>query len=361
MHNRLFPLALLLPVLSSCAQGTATREDTPLSSNSTGDLGTTTVTAEPLPETAPEGTPVALYGQLRVEGTQLVAEDGTPVQLKGPSSMWLNWERTGYASNPEGVKFMRDEWGAMVIRAAMGIEPDGAYLSQPATAEASVKAVIDLAIRLGIYVIVDWHAHHAEETVDEAKAFFKMIAEEYGERPNILYEPFNEPDGAQDAYVDWPTVKAYHEQIVPVIREADPDSVIILGTPQWSQLVDEAAADPVAGDNLMYTLHFYSCTHTAWLRDKASAALADGLALFVTEWGASNADGGTPNNPEVCLEEGQLWVDWMATEKISWTAWKLDDCVDVTCYFNAGTSPAGGWTDDQLNGHGIFVRDSMQE
>ena len=83
--------------------------------------------------------------------------------------------------------------------------------------------------------------------------------------------------------------------------------------------------------------------------------------MFVTEWGATDADGGTPAHPALCLDEAQSWHNWMNAKKISWTAWKLDDGVDQTCYFRAGTPVTGNWTDAQLNGHGPFVRDRMRE
>ena len=56
-------------------------------------------------------------------------------------------------------------------------------------------------------------------------------------------------------------IKPYHEAVVAAIRQYDPDNVIILGTRTWSQRPDEAAANPVAGSNLGYTMHFYSCAH----------------------------------------------------------------------------------------------------
>ena len=130
----------------------------------------------------------------------------------------------------------------------------------------------------------------------------------------------------------------------------------MLGTPTWSQAVDQAAASPVAGTNLMYTLHFYSCTHTGWLRDTGTAALKAGLPLFVTEWGATNADGGLDG--QVCLGEAQAWVDWMKANGVSWTAWKLDDCTDSSCLLNPGTPVTGDWNSN-LHGHGAFVRDSI--
>ncbi len=330
-------------------------------SGGTGVVGKGGRTSATLPMAGYAGVPIArppavsVNGQLRVEGTQLVNEQGVAVQLKGPSSMWLNWENTGYASDPDGLRFLRDNWQASLIRAAMGVNVSGAYLTDPERAKAQVKAIVDLALELGLYVIIDWHDHEAEAHQEEATAFFTEMATQYGSYPNVLYETYNEP-----LQVDWVTiVKPYHEAVVAAIRAVDPDNVIILGTPNWSQYVDRAAANPVAGTNLMYTLHFYACSHTTALRQRGDAALAKGLPLFVTEWGATNADGGVTG--ELCLDEAFAWTDWMDLNKISWTAWKLDDCTDLSCYFRSGTPKTGNWTDEQLNGHGPFVRDRMRE
>ena len=39
----------------------------------------------------------------------------------------------------------------------------------------------------------------------------------------------------------------------------DPDNLIPLGAPEWSQKVDLVAADPIIGyDNIAYTFHFYT-------------------------------------------------------------------------------------------------------
>ena len=58
-------------------------------------------------------------------------ESGVAVQLKGPSSMWLHWEEDGYAESLEALEWIRDNWNLSVIRAAMGVEPEGAYLTDP--------------------------------------------------------------------------------------------------------------------------------------------------------------------------------------------------------------------------------------
>ena len=311
--------------------------------------------AEECPES---GTPVQRNGRLRVEGTQLVNQCGEPVQLKGTSSMWLNWDGGDYATNKNGLQYMRDHWNMSVFRAAMGVDPgpgQGGYLEAPEENEEKIHTIVQNAIDLGVYVVIDWHDHHAEDHQAEAEEFFATMAETYKDVPNVLYEVYNEP-----LRVSWRNVlKPYHEALVSTIRAIDPHNVIILGTGSWSQDVDDAAADPVAGANLMYTLHFYSGTHTGWLRNRSTAAIEDGLPLMVTEWGASHADGGTDG--ELHLDEARLWHDWMDEHSIGWMAWKYDGCQDTTCFFvDRQASPDGGWTDADLNGHAPFVIDRMQ-
>jgi endoglucanase len=296
---------------------------------------------------------VARHGQLRVCGSGLCDRNGARVQLRGISSMWLNWETQPYAENLSALRWMRDNWNLQVIRAAMGVEPAGAYLSDPAKARGQVEAIINNAVTAGVYVIVDWHAHEAQNNRAQAVAFFSDLARRYGHLPNVIWEPYNEP-----LQVSWTSViKPYHEAVVSAIRAHDPDNIIVLGNPTWSQDVDVAAASPVAGTNLMYTLHFYSCTHGASLRAKADAAIRAGAALFVTEWGASHADGGLDGR--ICQPEAQAWIDWMKANNISWTAWKLDVGTDTTNLLSPGAPVTGGWN-NYLRGHGPFVVANMR-
>lgn len=303
-------------------------------------------------------TPVERHGQLSVNGTALVDADGAPVKLEGMSSMWLNWEPTGYARDKQGLAWMRDNWNLRVFRIAMGVYSEGdlvnTYLADPAKNKAWVNTIVQNAIDTGVYVIIDWHDHIALEHQAESLAFFDEMSKKWGGYPNVIYETFNEP-----LDLDWSTeLKPYHEAVVATIRKNDPDNVIVLGTPNWDQDVNAAAADPLAGSNLMYTLHFYACTHQASLRQRGQAAFQSGLPLFVTEWGATHADGGVDGI--VCESEARAWHDWLDTANISWAAWKLDGCTDSTCMFKDRNAPvSGGWTASMLNGHAPFVIEEM--
>lgn len=321
-------------------------------------------------------TPVEAHGHLRVEGTQLVDEDGNPVQLKGVSSQWLNWEDDGYALSLDALIWMRDNWKLSLIRAAMGAESDasGSYLdaNNSAIGKADmvrqVRIIVDNAVEAGVYVLIDFHSHSAQLHQEEAAEFFQQMTEEYGDVPNVLFETFNEPkDVSETEPLEWPEIKAYHEKIVDVIRANDTDNhenIVILGTPRWSQGVGDAAASPLEGNNLMYTIHFYSCTHGDWLLNQAKSAVAKGLPIFATEWGATAADGGV-GATAVCASEADKWLAWMDEKSISWAAWKLDDCdsqtnADTSCILKRNAPLDGGWTEEQLNGHGSYVVEKIK-
>ncbi|MDE7128073.1 MAG: glycoside hydrolase family 5 protein, partial [Bacteroidales bacterium] len=110
--------------------------------------------------------------RLHVEGTALVNESGEPVQLKGVSLGWHNlWPRF---YNDGAVRTLSQDWGADVVRAAIGVELYGGYCDFPQEALAAAQTVADAAIREGKYVIIDWHSHSIR--LEEAKEFFTIMA-----------------------------------------------------------------------------------------------------------------------------------------------------------------------------------------
>jgi endoglucanase len=291
---------------------------------------------------------VDMYGQLKVEGNKLLDEKGQPVVLRGMCLYWSQWKGQFY--NTDCVKWLRDDWKCTVVRASMGVE-SGGYLTNPAAEEKKVMTVVQACIDLGIYVIIDWHDHNAQNHKNEAIAFFKKMATEYGEFPNVLYEIFNEP-----LQVSWDNVvKPYSEAVIKEIRAIDPDNIIIVGTPTWCQDVHLAAANPVKGDNLAYGLHYYAATHKQWLRDRAKAALNQGIALFVSEFGTCQSTG----SGVLDYVESGLWFDFMEANAVSWCNWSIADLTETSAALKPGSSGTGKWTSSNLSDSGKLVRDKI--
>jgi endoglucanase len=286
------------------------------------------------------------HGRLHVNGNEIVGKDGKPVSLAGNSLFWS--QEQGQFWDARTIKWLKKDWKMEIVRAAMGVEWHG-YLEHPDRERAKVIKVVDAAIANDLYVIIDWHDHHAEKHAKEAIAFFQDMARRYGRYPNVIYELYNEPIGD----VSWKdAVKPYAEQVIAGIRAIDPNNLIIVGSPHWSQDVDVAANDPIKDANVAYSLHFYAGSHKEFLRAKAVAAMSKGAALMVTEWGSCNADG----NGAIDRESTREWMDFMRQRHLSHCNWAVSDKKETSSIVVAGTSPAGKWRDDQLTEAGKLVR-----
>ena len=180
-----------------------------------------------------------------------------------------------------------------------------------------VKTVIDACIANGVYAIIDWHSMKgAQNDIPSAQAFFSTVARAYGKTPNIMYEPWNEPE--QES---WPVIKAYHEAIIATLRPIDPDNII--------------SEDPITcTSNIAYSIHYYAATHKQWLRDDGAIALKNGVALFATEYGTTRADG----NGMCDLAESQRWWDWLDANNVGCANWSVADMTETSAAFQPGTS-----------------------
>ena len=287
---------------------------------------------------------VKLHGQLKVKGTKLVDTKDKDVALHGMSFGWHNWWPRFY--NAEAVHELATKWNCTVIRAAMGIEPDSGYLKNPKRSLELITNVIEACIKENVYVIIDWHDHNIHQ--EEAVEFFSSMAKKYGTNPHVIYEIFNEPD-----HETWTQVKAYSEAVIKAIRANDPDNIILVGSPHWSQDVHVAAEDPIKGfSNLMYTMHFYAGTHKKWLRDRTDEAIKKGLPVFVSECAAMQATGDGPLDHN----EWKAFVEWMNENKLSWIGWSVSDKNETCSVLEKTAASNGDWKEEDIKEWGKLVK-----
>jgi endoglucanase len=293
-------------------------------------------------------TPVALHGRLSATARGLVGNDGTPVVLRGVSLFWSQWKPQFF--NARAVRWLRDDWCADLVRAPLAARPGG-YLENPLAEEAKVDAVVNAAVELGMYVVIDWHCHEREEAA--ALRFFVDMAKRYGSLPNVIYETWNEPLPRYDWACD---IKPYHRRIVSAIREHDTRNLVVLGTPQWSRRVDIASRDPVELPNVAYAIHFYAASHREEIRRVVLDARRAGACLFASEWGASESNG----DGALDTEEARRWLEFLEAQSISHANWSISDKAETCAALCPGANPFGSWRDSDLTRSGKLVRDHLR-
>lgn len=307
---------------------------------------------------------VEINGHLSVKDGTLVNVAGEPIQLKGMSTYGMH--AIGIVFNEAFVQTLAEDWGCSVIRLAMYTIGDGgdAYINQPEKYFQMMCDCIDLCIAQDVYCIVDWHIlGEGDPTLrqDEAIDFFSRISALYGDCPNVIYEICNEPNGEG---VDWDNcIKPYAEAVIPAIRENDPDNIIIVGTPNWSQFVDEAAKNPLEGDNIMYTLHFYAASHGQENRDRVIEALDKNLPIFCTEWGSTCDSGGG----HVDTEASDIWLAFLAENNISWCNWSIGGPTPemsnalkwASDYLTREEKYQGHWPDEFITTSGLYAKSQI--
>ena len=296
-------------------------------------------------------TPLEIHGKLSVKGNQIVDANGKNFQICGVSTHGLGW--FPQYVNKNAVKSLRDDIGANTLRLAMYTAEGAGYCTggDKSKLKNLVNNGVSYATDNGMYVIIDWHILQDQDPnvyKDEAKAFFDEMSKKYAANNNVLYEICNEPNGG----TTWAQVKSYANEVIPVIRANDPDAIIIVGTPTWSQDVDEAIKDPITGfDNIVYAVHFYADTHKDQIRNKVKAAEDAGYPVLISEFSICDASGNGNNN----IPEANTWIKLLDSYGIGFVAWNLSNKNESSSIIAPFCQKTSGWSYDDLSQSGQWL------
>ena len=368
MRNKLFLLTMLFSVLVAASSSAAVIKRNAAVQPITTDSISTSLESRAAAQisskaqetasmnTSNASTPLALHGALSVSGADLVDQYGKPFQLKGVSTHGIAW--FPQYVNIDAFRNLRDNYGVNLVRLAMYTDEYGGYCAggDKAALEGIIDKGVQAAYSLGIYVIIDWHVLHDENPLKyqaQAKDFFTRMSQKYAAYPNVLYEICNEPNGS----TTWTDVKSYASVIIPAIRANASSAIILVGSPTWSQAIDQAAADPITGQqNIMYTLHFYAGTHKDDLRNRLVAARQKGLPVFISEFSICDASG----NGGIDYSSAEAWKTLINQNNLSYAAWSLCNKAETASLLRPEvTSATGGWTDQDLSETGKWLKQML--
>lgn len=264
---------------------------------------------------------VSYNGWLHTDGANLKNEKNEIIQLRGLSSHGIEWFSDIITYN--NLQTLKDDWTINVFRIAMYTDShnEGYIYNQEKTKETAYK-IIDMAIELDIYVIIDWHIlndNNPQENKEYAKLFFEETSKKYANIPNVIYEICNEPNGDE---VTWKKdIAPYCNEIIPIIRNNSKKSLIIVGTPDWCKDLNKAANSPLSFPNIVYACHFYAGTHNEELREKIDYCMKKNIPIFISECGLTTADG----NGNLYYNNFNEWINYLNKNNISWVYWNFSN------------------------------------
>jgi hypothetical protein len=339
MHAERFFLLLLgicLTLASAAcdsAEPTQTYETgTGGSGSSTGGTGSTSTPGAGTGGVAPLAEPLPW---LHVEGNQIKDTAGNTVILRGVSLIDLGateaWEggvtkmidRLTAQNDPQGSS---PGWGTRVVRLMVGPsdgESESPYMYQAGSDtyyQTVLRPAVDHAREKGLYAIIDWHyiddtSLHRDTTI----AFWADIAPRFAEDSHVLFELYNEPINSGN----WANLKPDMQRFYDTARAGAPENLILVGTPNWSQVVGPTAADPIQGVNIAYVAHMYPLHWpNAALRQHITTAAAV-HPVFVTEWGFQ--EGSNMILDGTITSYAAPFKQFLEDNKLSWTAWCASD------------------------------------
>lgn len=302
---------------------------------------------------------------LHVEGNAIKDVNGDSVILRGVDLIDLaatqQWEgginqMIDRLTNPDDTQGSSPGWATKILRLA--VVPNDAGSGTPVGYQPGIqyyerflRPTVDYARKKGLYVIIDWHyvdttTLHQETTT----AFWQDIAPHFAADSNVLFELYNEPTNAGS----WATTKPDMQTWYDLVRGAAPDNLVLVGTPNWSQLVGNAANDPLEGTNIVYVAHMYPQHWQAQsLKDQITTASAL-VPVFMTEWGFWNS----PMDPLLngtITSYGDPLKQFIEERHLSWSAWCASSSWAPPMFNKDYTLRVG---EDQMGG---FVKDWLYE
>ncbi|UJW84813.1 cellulase family glycosylhydrolase [Devosia sp. SL43] len=306
-------------------------------------------------------------GRIEIEGNRF-AWNGAPLRLKGIAMGDPVYIR--YGRSLDDYRVVAEYWAANCVR--ISVHP-GHWRYDATLMGQLLDADIAAARAQGLFVIVDWHAIGFPgryepvpppewgliadaylSSIDDAKAFWRGMAERHGGDPAVIFELWNEPVGDDQHWVSdgawWSEFKPAWAAITAEIR-AISDNIVLASGGRWAHDLTGAAADPLDDPRTAYAWHVYPNEDRhepdRWFR--SLGALAVHKPIVVTEWGfCPDCDGGLQGGiDDFAIPFTRDVLDVLG---LSHTAW---------CY-SPGAAPALLSPDGSPSDYGQFVRDYLR-
>ncbi|MFH1369934.1 MAG: cellulase family glycosylhydrolase [Planctomycetota bacterium] len=245
--------------------------------------------------------------RLHVEDNKLINSDGNEVTLRGVSLIDVGFLQDWQGGASNMVNRLTDQtdlscdsvgWKTNVIRIPVVPPADVSGWPHPFDPNNTdlydlIRSVVDYCAMKNAYAIIDWHAidDMTSARIAEANEFWTYMAPLFADDTHVMFELYNEPiDNDGNDAENWAVVKAGMETLIDTVRAYAPNTVLLVGTPQYCQIIGPMVDDP----NVVYVSHIYPWH---WINETlyhTTNLAAAAHPVVLGEWGfISDGSGGT--------------------------------------------------------------------
>lgn len=257
-----------------------------------------TITSSPLSSPVPSTSPAPDFSRLQVVGNKIVNEEGEIVVLRGLGVAEMIYLATGSYDvlwNEELFRTVHD-WGATAVR--IPVAPVRFFQDEERGLELLDQA-IEWAGKYEMYVIINFNIFGFPPTgfladstslgvvsnVDTIR-FWQTVSSRYaGNDVVAFYEIINEaashPWDGRTYSEDWLILKDFYELVIDLIRENDPETIILAGGLKWAADLSYVPQSPIQRSNVAYDLHLNPSTADDW--DLAYSDVAERYPIILGE------------------------------------------------------------------------------
>lgn len=335
---------------------------------------------EPVPQPAAPPLP------LKVVGATVENSAGQPVWLRGVNCASMEWTNDGEGHILQSVRTAVEEWHANIVR--LPLNQDRWFGKAPGQSDggrsyrALVHQLVGQTAADGAYILLDlhwsdmdqWGQNIGQHLMPDQNSvlFWKSMARAYRNRPNVLFDLYNEPhDVSWQIWREGGTVTEHDRRsgadrtyqavglqtLLDTVRKSGARNVVVAGGLDWaydmSGILNGFALSDPHGSGVIYANHNYPFkgdTVAQW-QAKMEQATAK-IPVIVSEWGGG---GQTPPRFRTQNPTGDNWVrhvlQIMEANHWNWIAWDLHP--------RAGPSLISDWSYSPTPYFGVWVKDAL--
>ena len=297
--------------------------------------------------TQPKAAKMPALPPLKVSGVRLTDVHGDAVRLRGVDVCSMEWMAAG-DHVLQSINVATQDWHANIIRLPLSQDRWFGKTDDSAGAnEAAYHTLVDQAVaeaaRDHAYIILDlhwsdmgvWGQNIGQHALPDANslAFWQAVAARYANRPNVIFDLYNEPIQAPwDVWRNGGSVtENFHgqsytynavglQQLLDAIRAAGAKNVVMAGGLGYSSQLDMPDRDLLSdphGNGVLYVSHYYPGWENEASWEKRMVVATKRFPVIVSEFGSDhsslpNADPATHVGRvlNILREHGWNWCAW---------------------------------------------------